>query len=79
MKKLISSMLTLSMLTAMGVPASAAAADAVSPVVAPAEKGGSLDTRLTAVTTAVKASLPVDSLLSWELPPVTPSPSPAGA
>lgn len=64
MKKLISSMLTLSMLTAMGVPASAAAADAVSPVVAPAEKGGSLDTRLTAVTTAVKASLPVDSLLS---------------
>lgn len=67
MKRLLSSMLALSLLTAMGAPALAADAAETAETVdeAPAiGTGGALDTRLKSVTTAVKTALPIDELLT---------------
>lgn len=66
MKKIISSILALTLLGAAGVPALAAAKTETAETVdeAPAiGTGGPLDARLSSVTTKVKSALPIDSLL----------------
>ena len=64
MKKIISSILALSLLASMGAPAFAAAEAAETVDEAPAVgTGGTLDARLASVTTKVKTALPIDELL----------------
>ena len=65
MKKFLSSVLTLSLLTSMGAPALAAAqADTMPAKSASGTAAGALDERLAAVTRMVKSSLPIEETLA---------------
>ena len=65
MKKFLSSVLTLSLLTSMGAPALAAAqADTMPAKSASGTAAGALDERLAAVTRMVKSSLPIEEILA---------------
>lgn len=63
MKKIISSILALSLLSSMGAPALAAAKAETVDEAPAVGTGGTLDARLASVTTKVKTALPIDSLL----------------